>query len=234
MAVDGFLELVRSGTNTLKGESLDAVYPNWIAIRSFTLTSDLKSAKDTDEEDDEAEDEPEAKGGNNGKTGAGKNSFPEVTGRPGTKPAPKKSTSAPSGGGASAQGKFRLFFKITKDVDAATPDLFQDYCWKAKAEGEGTKVDRFESATVVLRKCAGKPKPYLIIEFKGVSVVSYSVETSEDKLPAETIGFAFKAITLRYRPQEASGKVSRKAEDSAYWSFDEGSGKALAPTSSRV
>jgi type VI protein secretion system component Hcp len=110
------------------------------------------------------------------------------------KPPQKKSSSA-------HPNEFK--FSVTKDVDAASPQLFVAYCQHAAAIAKP-----FDTAIVTLRKAQGSERMiYLVMEFSGVFVSSYSINgASGDKLPEETLEFTFQnSVRYRYYPQTSAG-----------------------------
>jgi type VI protein secretion system component Hcp len=100
-------------------------------------------------------------------------------------------------------------FSIDKELDRASPYLFQAYC--LTYSGKVTQSQQiFARATVSFRKASGGEEPLTFLEmvFTGVVVVSYSVNFGEDGKGKESVGFRFKTCQLQYTPQTAEGTGS--------------------------
>jgi type VI protein secretion system component Hcp len=98
-------------------------------------------------------------------------------------------------------------FGVDKELDRASPYLFQAYCMTYS--GKVTQSQQvFARATVTFRKVSGDEAPLTFLElaFTGVVVVSYSVNIGEDGKAKESVGFRFKTCQLEYTPQTAAGK----------------------------
>jgi len=105
--------------------------------------------------------------------------------------------------------RFALSLTVTKDVDIASPLLFQEYSRKAEVK----EAKRFEKAVVSLRKSQGKTEfVFLVLTFTNLFVSKYSVEAGDDgKLPLETVCCSFDGLTLEYAPQKtAAGREGKK------------------------
>jgi type VI protein secretion system component Hcp len=89
-------------------------------------------------------------------------------------------------------------FKITKDVDTATPLLFHASVFRSV----------YPSAHVVFRKAAGNSfYRYFRFRFTDLVVESWNVDITSD-VPVETVTFGFTWCEIRYNPQSHSGVVS--------------------------
>jgi type VI protein secretion system component Hcp len=105
-------------------------------------------------------------------------------------------------------------FSIEKDVDAATPFLFQAYAefWSSTTT-EGAEKNpnggKFDKAKVTLRKPGGKfPVEYMTFEFEEIWVKSWELKTKEgDELPEEQVEFCCNACTIKYFPQRVDGSA---------------------------
>jgi type VI protein secretion system component Hcp len=106
-------------------------------------------------------------------------------------------TGLPSG---NKRPHFRTF-KVTKQMDHASPDLFKAFC--ARSE--------FPRAKIVLRKAAGQhlsvgmpsmPLPFLEFRFLNVYIDSVSWEiTGHELVPRETFTYSCDAMEVSYIPQ---------------------------------
>lgn len=97
-------------------------------------------------------------------------------------------------------------FGIDKELDRASPYLFQAYCMTYS--GKVTQSQQiFARATVTFRKASGEENPLTFLEmvFTGVVVVSYSVNFGEDGKAKESVGFRFKTCQIEYTPQTETG-----------------------------
>ncbi len=117
------------------------------------------------------------------------------------------------GGGASA-GKVSISsFNVMRKNDKASPKLFQT-C----ASG-----GHFGKATVVMRKSGQDAKKageaFNIYKFKKVFVesVQWSGSAGGDDVPTESVSFAFGAVEMEYKPQDATGKLGTAV--TATWSL---------------
>ncbi len=104
----------------------------------------------------------------------------------------------------------RLTFKISKDVDAASADLFQAYCSTLRQptpKVEYRRMGEFKSAEITLRKMfAGTPKPYLICLFSDVSISAYDLSYDSGRTHlVETVTFKFVRYKMRYQSQDRTG-----------------------------
>jgi len=104
-------------------------------------------------------------------------------------------------GGAGA-GKFKLNpFKVTKEVDKASPGLFM-----ACAAG-----CHFPTVLLSIRKAGGAQKDYLTFCFRMVFVtnISWSGGGGEEA-PEESVEFVYGAMGLKYIQQKTSGEQGDK------------------------
>lgn len=109
-------------------------------------------------------------------------------------------------------GGDRLTFKVTKDVDAASADLFQAYCATARQPNPDPtyrKMGEFKTAEVTIRKMfAGVPKPFLICTFSDVSITAYDLTFDSGRIHVtETLTFKFVRYKVRYQSQDATGQA---------------------------
>lgn len=109
-------------------------------------------------------------------------------------------------------------FDIEKEVDKASPFLFQAFC----TTFSGNLIDRkniFNEATVTFRKAgAEEPMEFLQMLFKSVVVTSYTLTAKEDGKTTEKISFRFKACQMQYVTQAATGGLDRVREVKG-WNF---------------
>lgn len=101
-----------------------------------------------------------------------------------------------TGSGLSAGKVSVSSFNIMKKTEASSPFLFQG-C----ATGE-----HYKTATVVMRKAAGKANKQIIFiqyDFQDVMVesIQWSGSSGGDDTPTESVSFAFAKVTLQYWPQ---------------------------------
>jgi type VI secretion system secreted protein Hcp len=89
-------------------------------------------------------------------------------------------------------------FQIMKQVDIASPTLFQ-----ACASGLHSK-----DMIVTVRKAGGEQLEYLTYKFYDVMVSSYQMsgQPSGGDMPMESVAFAYGKIEIKYVPQESGGK----------------------------
>ena len=97
-------------------------------------------------------------------------------------------------------------FKITKEVDEATPLLFQASVLRAS----------FDAAHVVFRKAGGdKHFKFLRFRFTNVIIESWALDYSGE-VPTETVSFSFTWCEIRYKPQSHQGNVPRTPVSRAF------------------
>ncbi len=107
--------------------------------------------------------------------------------------------SATSGAGA---GKFKLNpFKITKDVDLASP-----YLYLACAAGA-----HYPTVLLSIQKAGGEQSDYLTFAFRMVFVtnITYSGGGGEEA-PEESVEFVYGAMGIKYQQQTTTGAMSNK------------------------
>ncbi len=112
-------------------------------------------------------------------------------------------------------------FTVTKEIDAATPFLFQAFCrrWSNAADPKG----KFAKARVTVRKAGGAPLVYLKYEFTDVWMYSWELSNKDgDDLPEETIEFCARTYAMQYFPQSNTGVAVRSKPFMAGWDFKEG------------
>jgi len=117
------------------------------------------------------------------------------------------------GTGSSGHGAGRAdvsSFNVMKNTDSASAALFQACC-------DGT---HFPSATVVLRKAAGKDNgqaPFLKYDFEEVFISSlqWSGSGGSDTSPMESISLSFGKVSIEYKQQDAKGALATKGQ--AHW-----------------
>jgi len=207
MALDGFLELKgQGGSIAIKGECRDRTFAvrGAMQINSFEFGSEGGGASGGTGSQDKHGKEKHGKGPGLANTSKvqGAATAPQLQVTPGSS---GSNEAAPE-----ADWTTTLFFKITKDVDIASPELFLAYCENTKA-----KPVPFAMARVTLRRAGGsEPQVYLVVEFTDVLVTTYSVQSSKDDLPEETVEFTFKKmVKVNYRPQSLHGHGSANIKE---------------------
>ena len=106
------------------------------------------------------------------------------------------SSIASGSGGGAGRASFGKGFKLTKLVDAASPQLFQ-YC----AHGH-----HFTSARVIVRKAGGKALEYIHYAFRDVFITSVlTILDPALDLPYEEVQFVYGALQDKYVPQDEKG-----------------------------
>lgn len=112
-------------------------------------------------------------------------------------------------GGAGA-GKFKLNpFKITKDVDTSSPNLYM-----ACAAGA-----HFPIVKLSIRKAGGQQSDYLTYEFAMVYVTSISWSGGGgEEAPEESVEFVYGAMGVMYTPQKPDGTMDPGNKQIAIWS----------------
>ena len=109
-----------------------------------------------------------------------------------------------SGGAGAGKANFEVF-EISKNIDSASPVLFQ-----CCVQGV-----HFGTVGLALRKSGGgsdSAEPYLIYEFKLVFLNSVKWSGSGDDPPEESISFAYGAMTIKYHPHKPDGTMDTTAE----------------------
>ena len=91
-------------------------------------------------------------------------------------------------------------FKVTKNIDRASPSLFKTCCVGG----------HYDELTLWVRKTGGAKEAsgdaYLEWKFK-MAFVQNLAWTNADPLPTEDVTFVYGAIQFEYRPQSADGSV---------------------------
>jgi type VI protein secretion system component Hcp len=115
-------------------------------------------------------------------------------------------------------GDSRLSFKISKDVDSASADLFQGYCstvFQPNPNKQYRKLGEFKKAEVSLRKMfdvatgTTVPLPYLVVTFTDVAIDSYALSYNSSRFHmTETIVFKFVAYRMQFTPQDRTGETA--------------------------
>jgi type VI secretion system Hcp family effector len=121
---------------------------------------------------------------------------------PGARPTPGASSS----GQAAATSKEPTLqnFKVSKHIDKASPDLFLACC----------KKNMIAWAIISVRETGElNRKPYLVLEFTNLHVVSFSWDLSpgeaaeaESAAAMETVEFDYETILIKYARQDLSGE----------------------------
>ncbi|MGF1580237.1 MAG: type VI secretion system tube protein Hcp [Gemmataceae bacterium] len=121
------------------------------------------------------------------------------------------------------KAKLSLFtFTITKEIDAATPFLFQAFCERWSAKPKDKQQGKFAKARVSVRKAGGTPFTYLQYEFTDVHIYSWELSNKDgDDLPEETVEFCATGYNMLYFPQSTSGRQARTRPFEAGWTFRE-------------
>jgi type VI protein secretion system component Hcp len=231
MQLDGFLELLGPDDQPVGGETTDRSFKGkGIAIEDFSMG-------DSTSEDDEKK-KVKGKGSQGQHKGsqgqqAGAVSSPSGAGVTDllaqlTALLSQAARGLPSAGGAApllaaqvkadAQGhqaaqakpEGRLCFSVSKDMDLASPALFQAYCrmktWREPTAAKDKTLGQFSGATVTLRKFFGPMAfSFLIFKFTEVRIISYSLSVGDDAVPKEKLQFKFKTYTVEYTAQEPTG-----------------------------
>lgn len=118
-----------------------------------------------------------------------------------------------AGGKADTASTFgKIGFGVTKELDRASPALFNAYCVTyAKDKKEG--INYFPRVDVIFRKVGtGDPQEYTVFEFEGVLLTSYSLQIGDDGAGKESVKFRFETCKMRYRMQEADGRLAASPE----------------------
>ena len=105
-----------------------------------------------------------------------------------------------SGTTGSGGGKVVLSsFNVMKKTDKSSPKLFSACC----------AGNHFATATVTMRKAGGQQNVFLTYEFKQVFVesIQWSGSSGGDDSPAESVSFAYGAVTTKYTPQKKDGSM---------------------------
>ncbi len=197
MQLDGFLQLIGPDNQPLGGETLDRSFKGRaIAIEEFSMG-------DSTSDDDEKKKHQAAQGQ---QTGTGQT--PSTTA---TKPL-LDAVKADAHGQQAAQVKTeeKLCFSVSKDMDVASPALFQAYCrmkaWREPNSEKDKTLGQFPAATVTLRKFFGPMAfAFLVFKFTQVRIISYSVSVGDDAVPKEKLQFKFSTYTVEYTAQESTG-----------------------------
>jgi type VI protein secretion system component Hcp len=206
--LDGFLELVHKD-GIIAGETMDAKFRGRaIAIREFSV-GDTSSKARGEVEHDKAIQMALA----NPKPTTSTQSKSALPTQSRLNKSTKDSASEDKKKKEKDKENQRLSFRINKEVDSSSADLFLAYC-RMRAiyppdEERDQMLDQFVEATVTLRKMFGtKPKPYLVYKFKGVRLVSYqlSISSGDDPIPDETVQFEFDSYTFQYTTQQKTGE----------------------------
>ena len=110
-------------------------------------------------------------------------------------------TQAGTGGGGGGAGKVIMQdFHFTKNVDKASPKLFESV----------TTGKHIKDATLeICRTSEGQSQSqcYLIIKFTDVVISGYQLGGSGDTIPTDQISFNFAKIELEYKPQKPDGSL---------------------------
>jgi type VI protein secretion system component Hcp len=173
MALDGFLELKRGGVAAVEGECRDRTFAVKKAMEITSFEFGAETSSGSSTTDLDESDDDEE---------------------------PKKKSGQKKKPPADPMG---FTFKISKEVDSATPQLFRAYC-----EHAAGKPKPFDTAVVTLRKAGGKePQVFMVLEFGEVLVCSFSINAgSANSLPEEKVEFTFKKyVRYRYQPQTGDG-----------------------------
>ena len=103
-------------------------------------------------------------------------------------------------------------FKIDKEVDRASPFLFQAYCLTI-SKNIVAKKNYFPHARVSFRHSGQMDAvEYAVYEFLGVIVTSYSLNCSSDGKAKESVSFRFKGCMMEYVLQTGVGGGGAKRE----------------------
>ena len=181
MPVDVFLEVIRRGTQTLKGETRDREFGrrHAIEINSFKLGSgDVQSAIRGAEQEERKS--PSQK----------------------WKVAKQEAMDMGDNMEVDEPDEDKFTFTVNKTFDSASPDLFVSYC-----EAAALKTKPFEKAIVSVRKTG---QVYLVLTFEQVYVTEYAMDLSAgdtDGIPDEDVTFCFSTCKMEYWKQQESGRL---------------------------
>ncbi len=93
-------------------------------------------------------------------------------------------------------------FKITKELDSSSPELFMAYC---SMQALHQRIV-FDTATLYLKKATGGERAvFLTFVFNDVCVVGYTLDIGADAIPKENVTFCFGKCRVEYKPQAAGG-----------------------------
>jgi len=104
-------------------------------------------------------------------------------------------------------------FSITKQVDEASPILFEAYC------SGTTPASQYEWPTGVVhlrRPSATAPLTFLKMTFEMVAVYKYTLSTSGDDFPVESVEFSFWSWAMEYYQQLSSGGLDTAAKEAKF------------------
>lgn len=99
--------------------------------------------------------------------------------------------------GVPYSGHRRLELTVTKNLDKASPRLFQAY-----ATGEHMREGRLS----FIRTAASSPAEFLRYRLLELRVTSYSIGGT-DSMPLETVVLSFAKSEMEYRPQNRDGSL---------------------------
>jgi type VI secretion system secreted protein Hcp len=107
-----------------------------------------------------------------------------------------------AGGGAGA-GKVQVSdLKVSKKVDASSPNLIVSCC--------GGK--HFSSATLTVRKAGGAQQDYLKLNLEEVFITSVIPGGVSNDVPTETLSLNFGKFKYAYSPQKPDGSLDAAIE----------------------
>ena len=91
---------------------------------------------------------------------------------------------------------------ITKEIDAASGDIFQGYCYHA-----GKRFIPFTDGKLTVRKGGRGQIEFLIFEMTEVYIKNWRLENSDsDPLPEEIFDLCFNTLKITYYAQKPSGE----------------------------
>ena len=222
--LDGFLQLYTDDGALVEGECTDAAFTKSIEIASLTLGNPGKDEDEAEDEDAKKKAADNAKGKEKlaarfpAKQEAGYRSFAaRVKNKNGSSSdsSSTKGTDDTTDKKKKKKSEEKLSFTITKDIDAASADLFQAFCRKKSlkpppAGSAEDKIGKFSTATVTLRKLfQGIAQPFLVVKFAHVVLASYKVSYDDSGEPTETVEFVFEDYDIEYIAQTATGGRGR-------------------------
>ncbi|MGH8444677.1 MAG: Hcp family type VI secretion system effector [Solimonas sp.] len=107
-----------------------------------------------------------------------------------------------AGGGAGA-GKVQISdLKMSKKVDAASPNLIASCC--------GGK--HFKTATLTVRKAGGSQQDYLKLNLEEVFITAVEPEGVSADVPTESLSLNFGKFKYAYSPQKPDGSLDAAIE----------------------
>lgn len=240
--IDAFLELYDANDELIQGESSDEAFPHRIEVDDFSLGDGsardddeaspgqtVAKTQDADERMKKVLDALNKLSGSkelvpadkrvvtNALTDAGEVSdlIKDLKKKAGVAADAKDKKAEGGEAAAGKSGGERLTFSVSKDIDAASADLFQAYC-RTQVHAEpldaaDRKIGRFTRAVVTIRKLfGGDPHPFLVCTFNEVRLTSYALKYDTGRaILREDVTFKFVSYQMKYQVQTAAGTEGR-------------------------